>query len=145
MANFELPRRGSSPHLFLTALNNIGGEASVQTLMSVRNWKGRIALFRADILARLTRCDLVVAVNDQVAITNAGRKYLGVKVEGEEAYVGQLPGPRYAPPMRPLNIARHRAPAPMRDGALDYMNIPSRMGAEVVCYKGALGAIGASK
>lgn len=137
MANFELPRRGSSPHLFLTALNNIGGGASVQTLMSVRNWKGRIALFRSDILARLIRCELVIAVNDQVAITNAGRTYLGIKVESDDDYVGQLPGPRYVAPMRPLNVARHRTAAPMREGALDYMSIPSLMGVESVAYKGA--------
>lgn len=134
MANFELPRRGSSPHLFLTALNNIGGEASVQTLMSVRNWKGRIALFRSDILARLTRCDLVVAVNDQVAITNAGRKYLGIKIDGDEGYVGQLPGPRYVPPMRPLNTAKHFPPRPQRPEGDEFRSIPSVMGGQRIEY-----------
>lgn len=136
MSNFELPRRGSSPHLCLSALNNIGGEASVQALMKVRNWKGKIAPFRADILERLIRCDLLVMAGDQCAITAAGRKYLGVKLEEAQGPAAEPAGPRYVAPMRPLNLAKHFPPRPLRLDGAEYQTIPSRMGEELVAYKG---------
>lgn len=137
MANYELPRRGSAPHLCLSALNNIGGEASIQSVMKVRNWRGSIALFRTDMMERLMRNGLIDLAGDWCAITPAGRKYLGIKIEEAEGPAPALVGPRYVAPIRPLNVARHRAALPMREGALDYMKIPSRMGVESINYKGA--------
>lgn len=139
MAKFELPRRGSSPHLCLSALNNIGGEASVQALMKVRNWKGRIAPFRADVLERLTRCDLLLVVGDQCAITPAGRKYLGVKTEEAEGPAPALVGPRYVAPMRPLNVAKHFPPRPQRPEGDEFRAIPSVMAGQRVEYRSGRG------
>lgn len=135
MSNFELPRRGSSPHLCLSALNNIGGEASIQALMKVRNWKGRIAPFRADVIERLTRCDLIATVGDQCSITVAGRKFLGVKLEEAEGPALVPVGPRYVAPMRPLNVAKHFPPRPLRPEGDDFRAIPSLMAGQRIEYR----------
>jgi hypothetical protein len=135
MRNFELPRRGSSPHLCLSALNNIGGTASVQALMKVRNWKGKIAPFCEDILARLVRCELMQLVGDQCAITDAGRKYLGVKLEEAQGPAGEPAGPRYVAPMRPLNRTKHFPPRPLRPEGDEFRAIPSLMADQRIEYR----------
>lgn len=140
MANFDYPRKGSSPHLALNALNNLGGEATIQAIMKVRNWRGREKPFQDEVMSRLTRCLLVDVMGGNCIITNAGRKYLGIKVEQENGFVGEPAGPRLVTDKRELNIARHRPTRPIRDGAMDYMNIPSRMGVETVAYKGQIAA-----
>lgn len=142
MSNFELPRRGSSPYLALNALNNMGGEATVQSIMKVRNWRGREKPFQDEVISRLTRCLLVDVLGEMCVITNAGRKYLGVKVEEAAGFIGEPAGPRYKSDQRVLNVARLRPARPIRPGSLDYLSIPSRMGVETVAYKGAVGALG---
>jgi hypothetical protein len=134
MSNFELPRRGSSPHLVLTALNNVGGEASIETLMKVRNWNGRLPKFRDDILQHLVRCDLIELSGNWCVITNTGRKYLGIKVE-EQGYIGIPAAPRIVQKDRPLNLSRHFPPRPLRPGADDFRSVPSVMGGQRVAYR----------
>ena len=134
MRNFELPRRGSSPYLVIAALNNLGGEASLENLMKVRNWKGRLPKFRDDIVQHLVRCDLVELAGNWCVITNAGRKYLGIKVE-EHGYVGVAAEPRVVRKDRPLNLAKHYPPCPLRPGADDFRSVPSVMGGQRVAYR----------
>lgn len=142
MRNFELPRRGSSPHLCLSALNNIGGAASVQALMKVRNWKGKIGPFRDDILERLVRCELLQMVGDHCAVTDAGRKYLGIKLEVAAGPAAEPAGPRYVAPMRPLNRTKHFPPRPLRPEGDAFRAIPSLMADQRIEYR--LGVVAAN-
>jgi hypothetical protein len=139
MHNFELPRRSSTPFLFLRALHNIGSEASVQDLMRVRNWRGKADAFRVDVVERLKRCRLIDVTGDWLVLTKQGLDYLGVAL----VISGPPPEPVGAPytgAKNPLNLSRHCAPRPIRAGALDYMKLPSRIGVESVAYKGQIAA-----
>lgn len=135
MSNFEYPRKGSSPYLALNALNNMGGEASIQAIMKVRNWKGRVRPFHDEIMSRLTRCLLVDVMGETCVITSAGRKYLGIKVEEENGFVGEPAGPRLVTSKRELDRAKHFPPRPLRPGADDYRSIPSVMGGQRIEYR----------
>lgn len=135
MSNFVLPRRDSSPYLALNALNNLGGEATTQAIMKVRNWRGRSKLFQDEVIARLARCLLIDVLGDMCVITQAGRKYLGIKVEEANGFVGEPAGPRYVPERRVLNRAKHFPPRPQRPGADDYRSIPSVMGGQRIEYR----------
>ncbi|MYM37246.1 hypothetical protein GTP38_23245 [Duganella sp. FT94W] len=135
MSNFDLPRRGSSPYLALNALNNMGGEATVQAIMKVRNWQGREKPFQDEVISRLTRCLLVDVLGDMCVITNAGRKYLGVKVEEAGGFVGEPAGPRYMPAKTELNRSKHFPPRPLRPGADEYRSIPSVMAGQRVAFR----------
>jgi hypothetical protein len=119
----------------LSALNNIGGAATVQALMKVRNWKGKIAPFCDDILARLVRCELLEMVGEQCAITDAGRKYLGVKLEQAQGPAKEPAGPRYVPPKRALNLGKHFPPRPLRPEGDEFRAIPSLMADQRVEYR----------
>lgn len=139
MHNFELPRRSSTPFLFLRALHNIGGGASVQDLMRVRNWRGKTDAFRVDVVERLQRCRLIDLTGDWLVLTKQGLDYLGVA----PVVSGPPPEPVGAPytgTKKPLNLSRHCPPRPIRPGALDYMKLPSRIGVESVAYKGQIAA-----
>lgn len=138
MANRELPRRGSSAQLALTALHNIGGSSTIPKLMRVRDWVGPKDRFYADVIDRLVRAGLVDQNGDAVDITSAGREYLGVKqqeaIEGPELVIV---GPRYVAPMRPLNLAKHFPPRPQRESGAEFRRYPSVMGDQRVAYSGA--------
>jgi len=141
MANRELPRRESASHLALRALQNIGGVAAVSEIMRVRDWRGTQIGFCRDVIDRLERCGLINVVGAMCTVSDAGRQYMGIPVASVPV-AGVPVASRYVAPMRELDVRRLRSAGPIRTGALDYQNIPSRMGAEVVSYKGALGAAG---
>ena len=136
MSNHGFPRRGSSPHICLCALHNIGGTASIQSWMKVRDWRGPVARFRLDVIDRLVLSRLVVLVGDHCSITLSGIKYLGIKQQEVEGGPMTVVGPRYEAPSRPLNIARHRPATAGRIGAMDFASIPSRMADQSIAYKG---------
>lgn len=142
MSNHDLPRRGSSPHICLSALNNIGGTASMQALMKVRNWNGPAARFRLDVVDRLALAGLIAIVGEQCAVTPAGRAYLGIKQVQIDGPAAVAAGPRYVAQMRPLNIARHYPVGMIRPGSLDYRDIPSKIGHERVAYRGPVSMAG---
>lgn len=141
MANHDLPRKESSAHLALRALHNIGGDAKIPAWMRVLDWRSKQFFFYRDVVARLERCGLVVADSEDgssFSVTSLGRIYLGVP----DVLVPKAPaipaGPRYVAPKRDLNLSRHRPVRLIREGSLDYMNIPSRMGGQPITYKGRL-------
>lgn len=137
MASREYPRRGSGAALALMALHNTGGRSTASAWALLLDWKGNATHFKNNIIDRLRVCGLIVAAGELVEITPEGYRYLGINTAPIADAARPAAGPRYVAPMRPLNVARHCAAAPMREGALDYMTIPSRMGAESVSYKGA--------
>jgi hypothetical protein len=136
MSNHQFPRRGSSPHISLNALHNVGGAASMQSWRKVRDWRGSAARFRLDVVDRLVLSGLVALVDDQFAVTASGRKYLGIKQQLIDGAAAPVVGPCYEAPSRPLNIALHRPARPGRIGSMDFASIPSRMADQSIAYKG---------
>jgi hypothetical protein len=135
MSNHELPRRGSAAATGLITLQGMGGMATVDAWLRANGWRASRALFFSDVVDRLMRAQLVILEGERFIITNAGYKYLGVKIEGEAEASAAPAGPRYAAPMRTLDIARHRPARVIREGSMDYRNFPSVMGSERVPYR----------
>jgi hypothetical protein len=133
MANRELPRRESAPHLALRALQNIGGMATVSEIMRVRDWHGTQIGFCRDVIDRLERCGLINVVGAMCTVADAGRQYMGVPVASVPV-AGVPVAPRYVAPMRPLNLAKHFPPRPLRPEGNDFRAIPSVMGGQRIKY-----------
>lgn len=133
MANRELPRRGCAPHLALSALHKIGGEATVQSIIIARQWKRAVSVFRAEQIEPLVRSGLISIDGDWCKINRAGLNYLGIEVKDEPQ--GEVVGPRYNHGIQPLNLARHFPPRPLRAGADSYRAIPSVMGDQRIQYR----------
>jgi hypothetical protein len=144
MSNHELPRRGSAAATGLITLQGMGGMATVSAWLRAKGWRASRALFFSDVVDRLMRAQLVILEGERFIITNAGYKYLGVKIEGEAEAPATPVGPRYAAPMRALNIGRHRPARIIRPGSMDFREIPSRIGDDLVAYKGPRGFSGAT-
>ena len=146
MANHELPRRGSAAATGLITLQGMGGMAMVSAWLRAKGWRASLALFHSDVVDRLVRAQLVVVEGQRLIITDAGYKYLGITVGGNADAPAAAPtGPRYAAPKRTLDVGRHRPARVIRPGSMDYRDIPSRMGDELVPYRGPIGFSGAAQ
>lgn len=142
MANHALVRRGTAASNALVTLDGAGGTLSLELWRSIIGWKGSRAQFNQNVVDRLYRAGLITLAAGQAGMSKAGHKFVGLKGVDVVEEPAQLAGPRFVPPVRPLNHARRGPPRPLRAGALDYMKHPSRMGAECVAYKGAASFIG---
>jgi len=135
MANHDLPRRESSAHVALRALQNIGGHALIPVWMRVLNWKTKQAGFCGPVVDRLERAELISVEGALCTVTAAGRAYLGIP-KAEAPQEPALPaGPRYVPPMRPLNIAKHFPPRPLRPEGDEFRAIPSLIADQRIAYR----------
>lgn len=138
MANHNLPRRESSVHQALQALQNMGGRAHFPRWMAMVGWVGKQQYFCRDVLGRLERAGLVCTDGEYGVVTPDGRAYLGVPEPEFTTTLSVPAGPRYRAPHAPLNARRHQPPRPIRDGSLDFRNIPTRIADERLAYKGSM-------
>jgi hypothetical protein len=142
MANHDLPRRGTAAANALVTLDGAGGNLSLDAWRRIIGWKGTRTQFDQNVIDRLCRVGLIALIGEVAQMSKAGYKFVGLKGAEVSTEPAQLAGPRYVAPMRPLDLARHRPPRPLRAGALDYLSMPSRMGVESVAYKGTISFAG---
>ena len=135
MSAYRVPRAGTRPDIALRKLFQLGGRTDLTTWMHVVAWSGTITSFERDIVNSLTRCNVVRIEAGQYVVTQRGREYVGPAAAAATSTAGQVAGPRYVPSTAPLS-ARHMARAGLvREGALDYAQIPSRYGSQRVAHK----------
>lgn len=135
MSVYRVPRVGTRPDIAVRKLLQLGGRADLNDWMRAIGWSGTITSFERDIVNSLTRCHLVRIEAGQYAITQRGRDYAGPVAGAVTSTAGQVAGPRHVPSKAPLS-ARHSARAGLvREGALDYAQIPSRYGSQRVAHK----------
>jgi hypothetical protein len=129
------PRAGSRAYLALQFLHQVGP-------LDTKDWMNHASVsksavkFDHEVTGPLTRWKFV-DVNEcgVFCITQAGRDFLD---EREPEPVRQEPVTgRYVHPIQPLS-ARHRPQRPMRPGAFDYREIPSRCASVSVPYKSSI-------
>ena len=134
MSAYRTPRAGTRPDVAFRRLLKLG-RVDANTWMNAINWTATPAAFERDIINSLTRCHFVRVEAGLYAVTQRGRDAVGGVAARVGIEAGQVAGPRYAPKQQPL-ATRNMAHAGMvRDGALDYAEIPSRYGSERVAHK----------
>lgn len=140
MANFDLPRRGSAPAIALRMLQDLSGTARISAWMAAYGWRMSQLGFCSNMVDRLERAGLISVEADLCTVTKEGRQFLGVTDDFSPAPPPVPVGPRYVPPMRPLNLAKHCPPAPRRPDGFEYLDIPSRMGDQRIDYRRGVAA-----
>ncbi|UOD30718.1 hypothetical protein INH39_02940 [Massilia violaceinigra] len=132
------PRAGSRAYVALVKLHGIGGQGSINAWMNATGWSGEIRTFYSEIVTKLMIRKQVSTRDDIYFLTDVGREHIGVDCDAPPVAPPVLVGTRYAAPVRPLS-SRHIVRAmPMREGAFDYLSIPSLQGATHVQHKTSL-------
>jgi hypothetical protein len=123
------PRRASWPYRALNGLHSLGRE-TLHGWMQEMSYVQTTRDFQCEVVERLLAWRLVELVDETYRVTSAGRSYLGI--DHVPAAEGDVATARSAPPQRPLSTANRPALRVMRPGALDYLEIPSRLGNQVI-------------
>lgn len=135
----KCPRAGSRAHAALERLHAIGGKTVLLDWMRALGYAGTIVAFERDVLGVLARAQLIAINGPFLSITGAGLDALGVPVHAPAPAAPALVAAPYTVADRPLNAARHRPrPALTREGALDFLKIPSLMCGARVPHKSVL-------
>lgn len=132
MAKIIEPKANSAAHKVICRLVDLGGSATASKLMGVLSAEFHsYARFQTRVAEVLEQCRFVVVAKDKFTATQAGKDYVANILERDlpvaAKYVGQIVPPRPAPVQQPLNLSKHMAGLPMREGAFDYRQIPSLM------------------
>jgi hypothetical protein len=121
------PRTDSRAYLALVQLHKDGGQAEPVAWMQAVSWTDGLGHFKRVVVNPLLQFRLVIERGAKIALTDHGLTFLGA--------AGAAPAPErvitpatYVPPQRGLSARHMPRLAVMRPGALDYRDIPSRMG-----------------
>jgi len=121
------PNAGSRAYLALVELHKAGGQINVPDFMTAAGWAESEGQFDRIVIKPLAHFRLAFRRGNLLVLTDSGLAFLGA--------AGAVPmsEPVVAPPasayvMRPLSTRNMPRPSVMRPGALDYREIPSRMG-----------------
>lgn len=129
------PRAGTRPDLAFRKLVQLGGRVGLHGWMNAIAWTRPITGFEREIVNSLMRCHVVRREAGDYVVTEKGWDFIGRATATKAAPTGQVAGPRHVPSKAPLS-ARHMARAGLvREGALDYAQIPSRYGSQRVAHK----------
>jgi hypothetical protein len=127
------PRTGCHANVAMCYLVEQGGSATIAALRTLLKMDGLPPRALRGVIHILENYGYITQAGPSVRATDAGKLYVArhsapAPVAIIEKYVGIVAGIREIPAMRPLNVAKHFAAPPFRDGALDFRDIPSLMG-----------------
>jgi hypothetical protein len=120
-------RPGTRANKALCVLQSLAGQATKPEWMAAMGWKSSPALFDQDVMFMLTQHRLVFRRGDIWAITDDGRRVIGIDPDMDSGAGAPVPS-RAVPEWRPLARRNVRRLDMVRDGGLDYQDIPSRFG-----------------
>ncbi len=138
------PRAGSHAFRNLQKLHAIGGQASALEWTRAAGWTEGLVEFEIKIIRVLTKHNHVFKRGDVCILTDGGMEHIGASAS-VEPYIGLVAGPGYVAPMRTLSARYRPRLLSTRDGALDYRDIPSRHGDQLIEYGTGLNIAGAAK
>ena len=130
MSHYKGPRIGSLAHHVLLGLLKDGGACNQSTLFRTLGGGRSPKDFEENVIGSLVRQGLAASSGEGIALTPRGRLFIDPPTPEADTPVQPVLG-RYVAPIRPLSSANRPRP-PMRPGALDYQNIPSRMADSLV-------------
>jgi hypothetical protein len=136
------PRADSRAYSVLVMLIAAGGTANVVKLRDKCAASLAPHEFQNIVLGRLQRLAYVQLQDATATITAAGQRYIQPSVVEPAAPAAPVAAP-YRKPKQDL-IARARQ-APIRDGAFEYRDIPSRHGDQRVPFKPGFPGLGATQ
>ncbi len=119
----------------LKKLHAVGGQVNQDGWINTAGWCGTVMSFQKEIVSKLVVRELVFLHCGQYKITDAGLAHIGVDLDAAPAPPPVVAGPRYVPPQRELSQRHKVRLSLMRDGALDYMAIPSLHGSTRLMHK----------
>lgn len=125
MSSYKGPRIGSLAHHVLLELLKHGGACNESVLFRTLGGGRARKDFDENVIGSLVRQGLAATNGEGIGLTPRGRLFIDPPSQDTDAPVPVVLG-RYVAPIRPLSIANRPKP-PMRPGALDYRDIPSRM------------------
>lgn len=120
-------RPGTRANMALIALQGLAGQATKAEWMAALKWKQSVAVFDQDVMFMLTTHRLVFRRGEVWSITDAGKRVIGIDPDIDGGSGAPAPS-RAAPEWRPLARRNVRRLDMVRDGGLDYQDIPSRFG-----------------
>ena len=125
----------SNAHIIICRLIDLGGKAKTSKIITVLGAESqRLHKFQTSVLDVLMSLNYITVYCDTVTATQKGKDYAGQFYTRYlpvcDKYVGQVAAPRVMPKHKPLTQSKILSPIVHRDGALDYRNIPSRMGSK---------------
>lgn len=125
MGKYSFPRKGTAAANVLATLHKAGAPVSVARLLARSGSKRGFTQFNDEVVGLLCVRGLARATPAGIEITNEGCNYVNRQSANEPALEGIPAAPRVARGFRPL---QSRSPMVIRDGAMDYRDIPSMMG-----------------
>ena len=129
------PRVGSRAYLALQKLHALGGGATAEAWLKALGWDMSLHCFHHEI-NRLTLRHKVFLRDQAFFISDDGKAHLGQPLDAAPCAPAAVVAPPYVPAPRPL-APRPRLQA-MREGAFDYLSIPSLHGSKRIEHKTAL-------
>lgn len=142
MRTFDGPRAGSRAYQALEKLYALGGTVNFPDWVKAAGWSGSASEFDRTVVGALTRGRHIFKGGNHYTITDVGIAHIGQvdRVEPSQAIIAP---PTYVAPVQVLSARYRLGLALMREGAFDYRNIPSLLGAERVAYRSSLNVVGA--
>jgi hypothetical protein len=141
MTHHTSPRAASAAHKVMCHLVDLGGKASMSQLITVLGAEYRSdSRFYSQVTDQVLKYGLATVQENTFTVTKKGRDVVAAYhdrfLPKAAPYVGQIAAPRIAPPMRPLNTAKHFPQTVVREGAFDHQKIPSLMGGKRILPSG---------
>lgn len=127
MRRYMLPHPDSRAHRVLAGLHAFGGRADLRMWMSACAWPESLRKFGV-VIDRLVYLQLVEPGADGYKLTPDGAEHLGVDIDAPPVVAPAPAASRTFTSERPLTTKHMMRMPLMREGALDYLAIPSRIG-----------------
>lgn len=137
--NSRAPRDGTAAYAALQALHGLGGQANDRDWRQLTQRRIRCQIGQWDTYVQaLINTGLVFQRNGLFIVSDDGLSWLNVAAPDvvPRADPEDIPR-RYVPPQRPLS-SRHMPRMDMvREGSLDFLKIPSRIGDDLIPHRKA--------
>jgi hypothetical protein len=132
---FTAPRAGTRAYLALEKLHALSGQTTCAEWMRAIAWKESMRAFDEEIASVLVQHRLVFQRGNLYVITDDGSDLLGIAVDAPGGLPPMPAGPRITAPPRQLSSRHIPSMRLAREGSLDYLEIPSRIGDTLIPHR----------
>lgn len=126
--NFRGLAHNSRAYLALVKLQSIGSTAGLNAWMRAVAWEASAKSFNIQVVDKLIEHKAIVQTLAAYTVSEEGHQILGTPVDAPVATPPAVATARYVAPIRPLQSKNIVRLVETRPGALDYLNVPSRIG-----------------
>jgi hypothetical protein len=131
-------RSGTKTNMALMKLYALAGAATLIEWRKALKWNQPAGLFDTEVIFPLVQHGMVFRRRDNWYITDSGKRAIGIDPDvscgGGEIVPPPAAPATYRPPLSRPSLLRT---IPIRDGALDFLDIPSRHGDQSIPHRKA--------